>query len=115
MSQLPYDERPTDDPLVQAALASCPWKNTDHLANPDAYCTWCEGYVTGVLDHKGRGTGYVDPIAYLAYKGKDDCDSPVCTRLSSGHCVGWHCANCDEPSSHQGHFGEGGFSCRASE
>jgi hypothetical protein len=52
------------------ARTFCPWKDTDHLSNPDAYCTWCDGFITArrqsetevgralydaTWDHEGRG------------------------------------------------------------
>ena len=49
----------------------------------------------------------------LAYRGREDCDSPFCTRMGfsydpegnfvQGVCVGWHCPRCDEPCSMMGH------------
>jgi hypothetical protein len=48
----------------------------------------------------------------LAYRGKEDCDSAICTRrtwMEDGHlrwdttCYGWHCSYCDAPTSYQGH------------
>lgn len=43
----------------------------------------------------------------LAYAGKDDCQSVTCTRDGSGHCRGYHCHLCDEPTSMYGHFTTG--------
>lgn len=48
----------------------------------------------------------------LAYRGKEDCNSVLCTRpttwtangvLFDPACYGWHCSYCDEPCSYQGH------------
>lgn len=51
--------------------------------------------------------GALQVIRQLAYRGKEGCTSPLCTRLSltdsAGSCYGWHCARCDEPCSSQGH------------
>ena len=60
----------------------------------------------------------------LAYRGKRGCQSVTCTRRDvrafldgrdDGPCYGWHCANCDGPSSYQGHTrivdGELRFTC----
>lgn len=52
-------------------------------------------------------------IGPLAYQGKEDCTSPVCTRRTwrdedgklqwDPNCIGYHCPYCDEPCSSQGH------------
>jgi hypothetical protein len=47
-------------------------------------------------------------IGPLAYRGKKDCTSPVCTRIrhrdtGETRCYGWHCSYCDEPTGDQGH------------
>lgn len=51
----------------------------------------------------GDGTGPM--IGPLAYRGKEGCQSVICTRLQpdSTSCYGWHCSYCDEPCSYQGH------------
>lgn len=50
---VPYGERPWDDPLCLDALADCPWKDTDHDRGEgprrENYCTWCDGHVTGAI------------------------------------------------------------------
>ena len=51
-AEVPYADRPTSDPVVQKALEDCPWRTTDHWppeTRGENYCTWCDGYVTGVL------------------------------------------------------------------
>jgi hypothetical protein len=54
-----------------------------------------------------KGSGHIEVIRQLAYRGKEGCTSPLCTRLdlrdTSGPCYGWHCARCHEPCSYQGH------------
>lgn len=52
-------------------------------------------------------------IGPLTYRGKENCDSAICTRRVRGRengkliwdttCMGWHCSYCDEPCSYQGH------------
>ena len=41
----------------------------------------------------------------LAYRGKQGCQSVTCSRLvkATGGCYGWHCVDCDQPCSMQGH------------
>lgn len=52
-------------------------------------------------------------IGPLAYRGKQGCESSICTRFIgqnedgshaiSPDCIGWHCSYCDAPCSSQGH------------
>ena len=55
----------------------------------------------------------------LAVGGNPDCKSMMCTRsfpnkdnLKDSVCIGYHCANCGEPSSMYGHSSWGEFTCK---
>lgn len=39
-----------------------------------------------------------------SYESRPGVDHTRCTQMN-GVCIGWHCANCGESSSSQGHFG----------
>ena len=65
----------------------------------------------GVTDLPSEIGGY-KIVGPLAYRGKPDCQHPLCTRMilhnddgtyAMGECMGWHCSYCDEPCSSQGH------------
>lgn len=64
------------------------------------YGQWTKEETSGqVADLDGR---------LMAYQGKPGCTSMQCRRFfnadgSSGACMGWHCADCHEPSSQYGH------------
>jgi hypothetical protein len=53
-------------------------------------------------------------IGPLAYRGKEGCQSMICTRFFSElgpdmtTCYGWHCSYCDEPCGSQGHSCDAG-------
>lgn len=58
----------TRDGLIEAAIEFCPWKRTDHWPETRRYnyCTWCDGWVTGVLgiQEEIRGVLDADPDKY---------------------------------------------------
>ena len=52
----------------------------------------------------------------MSYSPGIGCTNATCRRAPGGECVGFHCANCHQPSSYQGHFQlDGTFSCEAAD
>lgn len=49
----------------------------------------------------------------LAYQGREGCTDVRCRRdmRIPDVCAGWHCGNCDQPSSQQGHHFKGKWTC----
>ena len=110
----------------KAALESHEWPEERHRAMyeaerlrggpPGVMCPYCPNTIrSGYHDsacpffHPIPGpSGSETEVGLLAYRGKKDCWSVVCTqhpemRKSLHSCYGWHCSECDQPSSQQGH------------